>query len=367
MTVSTKHAKFFDLVKDVQACTSCIRMKDSLRVLNHSAGNLNARAMFIGEAPGRLGADSTGIPFHGDTAGNNFEDLLSFSGLSRGEIFVTNAALCNPKDEKGNNSTPLPTEVRQCSSFLKRQIELINPQVVVTLGATALGSLENIESHKLELRNAVRTKNNWFGRILIPLYHPGQRAMIHRSFANQRSDYQFVSDTLKQLTQPKRRSASPTSKADVLALVRSILEAKGAISYFELHKLAYLVEYLHVKRTGGRLTNAYFIRQKDGPYCTDLQLSRLQKAAPWLKVAKSSNQLILSCASGNSKSLFSDREVSESIAGTIDEAIRRYSYDSESELKTAVYLTAPMRNLLRREKIEKLNMFNAPIDFLTAH
>jgi uracil-DNA glycosylase family 4 len=161
-------------------------------VLNNSVGDLNAELFFVGEAPGRLGADKTEVPFHGDATGRNFEDLMAFAGISRNDIFVTNAVLCNPKDESGNNSTPTLVEASNCQPFLKRQIELVNPKIVVALGATALRALAGIELHRLSLNQHVRTIHTWFGRQLIPLYHPGRKAMIHRCFANQRSDYQFI-------------------------------------------------------------------------------------------------------------------------------------------------------------------------------
>ena len=174
-------------------------MRNSARILGHSSGNLEAKIMFIGEAPGRLGADDTGIPFHGDRAGHNFEELLDFVGISREEIFITNAVLCNPKDSKGNNSPPKSIEIKNCSNYLKRQIDLINPKIVVTLGLNALKATKLIENHDLSLSTDIRTKNFWYKRILIPVYHPGQRAMIHRSMANQRSDYQFIAETIKNL------------------------------------------------------------------------------------------------------------------------------------------------------------------------
>jgi uracil-DNA glycosylase family 4 len=340
-------------------------MADSARVLNHGAGSLRARAMFIGEAPGRLGADNTELPFHGDVAGNNFEDLLAAAGIDRGEIFITNAVLCNPKDAKGNNATPIGQEIANCSRFLRRQIQLVDPAIVITLGSVALEALDSIEPHGLSLRDSVRTSNSWNGRILIPLYHPGQRAMIHRSLANQRSDYQFVAETLRRLGGTPRRPSSPT-RGDALALARCIIEMKGKVSYFELHKLAYLVEYLHVRKTGERLTNAYFIRQKDGPYCTDLQVTRLQRADRNLQVHKDEGQLFLSFSSGHSTHLFSDPSFNAAGAAVVQEAIQRYSYGSEADLKTAVYMTAPMRNILRKEQSEKISLFNAPIDFLAA-
>jgi len=365
MSTAPRELIFAALVKEVQACRKCDRMADSARVLNHGAGNLRAKALFIGEAPGRLGADATEIPFHGDVAGNNFEDLLTSSGIDRGEIFVTNAVLCNPKDAKGNNSTPNGAETCNCCGFLRRQIELLAPPIVVTLGALALEALKLIAPHSLTLRDHVRTQNAWFGRLLIPLYHPGQRAMIHRSLANQRSDYQFVAETLRRFG-TKRRQSGATTKGDVLALARFILSTKGRVSYFELHKLAYLAEYLHVRSTGTRLTRGYFIRQKDGPYCTDLQLSRLKKAEPALQIIKLDGQLFLSLAPGQSGHLFAEPEFAASARTAAQDAMHRYTYESEADLKTAVYMTAPMRNILRKEQAEKLSMYNAPIDFLAA-
>src|SRR5947207_8557868 len=148
---ATKHSRFGKLVEEVRACLKCERMCHSARVLNYSAGNLNAELFFIGEAPGRLGADETEVPFHGDTSGRNFEDLLSFAGISRNDVFVTNAVLCNPKDKDGNNSTPTIAEAANCHPFLRRQIELINPKIVVPLGNTALRALEDIQPHGFTL------------------------------------------------------------------------------------------------------------------------------------------------------------------------------------------------------------------------
>lgn len=362
----TKHAKFGALIDDVRGCTKCERMCNSARVLNYSAGNLNADLLFVGEAPGRLGADETEVPFHGDTAGRNFEDLLTFSGISRNDVYVTNAILCNPKDKNGNNSTPTAVEAANCHPFLRRQIELVNPKIVVPLGNTALKALSEIESHTLSLSKNVRTIQPWFGRLLAPLYHPGQRAMIHRSFANQRSDYQFVAEEWRRLTSSRKKSSGVT-KSDVLAVARYLLASRGAVTYFELHKLAYLTEYLHVRRSGRRLTSAYFIRQKDGPYCTDLEITRLRKSDDSIRIFNEGSKLCLQLGANQTPQLFDNQTtISDEAKVAADEAINRYGGKNESELKTAVYLTAPMRFLLRREQSSHVNLYNAPIEFLAA-
>ena len=366
MDPTTKHSRFGKLIQEVHACLKCDRMRHSARVLNYSAGNLNAELFFIGEAPGRLGADETEVPFHGDTSGRNFEDLLNFAGINRSDVFVTNAVLCNPKDDDGNNATPTTGEAANCHHFLRRQIEIVDPKIVVTLGNTALRALATIEPQGLSLSENVCTIRPWFGRSLITLYHPGQRAMVHRSFANQRSDYQFVAEQWRRLGTSRRASFGST-RADVMAVARYLLASRGAVTYFELHKLAYLTEYLHVRKSGRRLTSAYFIRQKDGPYCTDLEIDRIQRADGAIRVFKVDGKLCLRLGTDRTPQLFADKpELSEDAKVAADEAMQRYGDKNSAELKTAVYLTAPMRFMLRREQSTKTNLYNAPIDFLAA-
>ena len=336
-------------------------MRRSARILGLSSGSLGAKVVFVGEAPGRLGADSTGIPFHGDKAGDNFERLLDFVGISREDIFVSNAVLCNPRDEGGNNATPTAEEIGNCSNFLREQIELIDPNIVVTLGANALKAPSLIESHNLALREHVRTSHVWFGRKLIPLYHPGQRAMIHRSLANQRSDYQFVADQLRRVGVKSRVVRGQTAES-VAEAVRAILCTKGEVSYFALHKLLYLLEWSYMSERGKRLTGAYFIRQKDGPYCTDLHLTKLKTAIPVIQIRKASRSLYLRLPETD---LFTDHNATDNTDSDTEEFIRnqmkKYGGKSDSELKTRAYLTPPMKAILRQEKNEAANLYNAPI------
>lgn len=358
---------FHSLCEEVQDCYTCPRMNDSIRVLNGSVGNLNADVMFVGEAPGRLGADDTGIPFHGDKSGHNFEELLSFAGIARNDIYVTNAVLCNPKDDNGNNATPLRSEIKNCSEYLRRQINLVDPKVVVTLGSKALESTNLIEHHSLILKNDVRSKINWFNRILVPLYHPGQRAMLHRSMANQRSDYQFVAELLKYNTS-KKRSVSGKTSIEVGVIIEYLLKRKPVISYFGLHKLFYLIEYLSVKENGYRLTNSYIVRQKDGPYCTDLHIKKLERTIPELGIRWHKNGSFDIFKSNNSlfsHSLLDEYDLDDDVRRLIDNVVDKYGKMSKFQLKQKVYLTTPMRSLLRLEKEERVNVYNSPIPFET--
>ena len=362
------NANDFDaLCEKVQQCTLCARMCDSQKVLNRSAGSLNADIMFIGEAPGRLGADNSGIPFHGDQAGHNFEELLKFANINRSNIYVTNAALCNPKDGNGNNSTPTKTEIANCSAFLKAQIELVNPKVVITLGSVALESTRLIFKHELSLRDSVRTANGWFNRILIPFYHPGQRAMIHRSMANQRSDYQFLYDTIKSVSKASKNITYSKPAVDVVTIIDYLFRKKASYTYFALHKLFYLIEYKSVLKFGGRLTNSYIIRQKDGPYCTDLHIQKLKRALPYLESRPLSNINIQVYKS--ERELFEYQEFSmydaleKPVRDLIDEVLFEHGNKNNAALKRTVYFSRPMRNILAIENEKKLNLYNTPITF----
>jgi len=364
MIKAQKDKEYYQLCIEVQKCMLCKRMKDSARVLNGSAGSLNATIMFIGEAPGRLGADGSEIPFHGDKSGDNFETLLSHVGISRYQIFVTNAVLCNPKDDKGNNSTPNSVEMNNCSGFLKKQIELIDPDIVVTLGATALKSLNTIEKHFLHLRESVRKSIKWHNRILIPLYHPGQRALIHRSFTNQLADYQYVAEQSQRIGKPKRKVSS-NMKEDVFLVANLITSLKPEISYFALHKLFYLVECEYANKTGNTLTGAYFIRQKDGPYCTDLHIRKLKNSFEDLHVKNKRGIMYLY---RNTPTLFDHDsnthlgDLNNESHQLITKVVEKYGNKSNSDLKTSVYLTKPMKQIIKSEN-KGVNLFNSPIRF----
>lgn len=181
---------FARLCAEAQSCTRCPQMAARTAVLSERNGTVSPRALFVAEAPGRQGADRTRIPFHGDASGRAFERLLASVGLTRQDIFITNAVLCSPRSETGANRTPTQAEVRNCSAFLRRTIELLDPPLVVAIGATALAALGRIEAHGRTLKQDVGQRVDWFGRHLIPLYHPSPQVLIStRSLAQQEEDW----------------------------------------------------------------------------------------------------------------------------------------------------------------------------------
>jgi uracil-DNA glycosylase family 4 len=180
------------LVQDARNCNLCPRMEGRSRVLGSKNGPLDASVLFIAEAPGRLGADRVGIPLSGDQTGRNFEALLQVAQLDRDSVFITNAILCNPQNGYGNNAAPTSLEVKNCSHHLSATIELLQPRFVVTLGQVALNALQHIENHQLVLSLHVGIPQRWHQRWLIPLYHPGARARVHRSVAMQQDDFRHL-------------------------------------------------------------------------------------------------------------------------------------------------------------------------------
>ena len=157
--------------------------------------------MFIGEAPGRKGADRTRVPFSGDQSGANLDRFLSSIDLTRKDIFITSAALCNPRSESGANRKPTQQELKNCSGFLRRTIELVDPRVIVTLGSVALEALKRIQYHELSLKESASQIHSWNDRVLVPIYHPSPQVLAsHRREAEQLQDYQVVAKACQGFT-----------------------------------------------------------------------------------------------------------------------------------------------------------------------
>jgi uracil-DNA glycosylase family 4 len=175
-------------------------MCERAAVLSELNGPVDARILFIGEAPGRKGADRTRIPFSGDQSGKNLDRFLAAAGLSRSQIFITSAALCNPRGASGANRRPSSQELRNCSDFLRRTIDLIDAEIIVTLGGVALEALKLLQYHEYTLRDDAAKIRSWNSRVLIPLYHPSPQVLITtRDERAQLRDYRVVARALAHL------------------------------------------------------------------------------------------------------------------------------------------------------------------------
>ena len=90
----------------------------------------------------------------------------------------------------GTNSTPTDKEIENCSTYLKKTLEIISPDIIVTLGRKALSALKNIQHHNIVLRNSVAEIQSWNGKCLLPLYHPSPTSInFYRSMQEQMTDF----------------------------------------------------------------------------------------------------------------------------------------------------------------------------------
>jgi DNA polymerase len=151
---------------EVSGCTRC-RLSQGRTQVVFGSGSPNADLMFVGEAPG-FHEDKQGLPFVGQ-AGKLLDQLLGGIGLTRADVFVANVLKCRPP----GNRDPQPDEIASCEPHLFRQIEIIEPKLVATLGnfATKLLSgkpagITRVHGYEQEVTLGARTV------LLYPLYHP---------------------------------------------------------------------------------------------------------------------------------------------------------------------------------------------------
>jgi uracil-DNA glycosylase len=198
LTLKQRRLLFSQVASEAAACRLCPDLCERSAVLSERNGRVGAgRVMFVGEAPGRQGGDRTRVPFSGDQSGRNFERFIASIGLARERIFITNAVLCNPRRTSGANRPPTRKEIVNCSDFLRRQIEIIDPAVIVTLGAVSLDALRRIEYHELFLKEAAGQVYEWSGRLLVPVYHPSPQVLAsHRREEAQLRDYEGIARAL---------------------------------------------------------------------------------------------------------------------------------------------------------------------------
>lgn len=189
---------FQRIIRTVKSCQRCARITDREGVLGLQCGSLDCKILFIGEAPGRLGADISRVPFSGDQTGDNFEEFIKSINWNRKMFFITNAVLCNPLDDNGNNAKPKDSEIKKCSVYLKQAIEVIKPKLIVTLGEKALKGLNYIDRHNIVLKDDVGHPCDWNAFTIFPLYHCSPKAFIHRSKNLQLQDYKRLSDYVKE-------------------------------------------------------------------------------------------------------------------------------------------------------------------------
>lgn len=147
---------------NVEDCRGCSLHKTRTKTV-YGDGDIRANLMFVGEAPG-ADEDKTGVPFVG-RAGKLLDRILEEIGLKRGEVYICNTLKCRPP----GNRDPLPEESAACAPFLQKQIEVIDPKIIVTLGLPAIRYFVSGNEAMGKLRaNIIDYK----GRKILPTYHP---------------------------------------------------------------------------------------------------------------------------------------------------------------------------------------------------
>ncbi|CAN5724020.1 uracil-DNA glycosylase [soil metagenome] len=156
-----------EIAAEVRVCPLC----ELARTRTHAVpgeGNAQAAVMLIGEGPG-FHEDQQGRPFVG-AAGKLLEELLDKAGLTRQEVFITNVVKCRPP----GNRDPLPDEMMACSGYLERQIDTIDPTVIVTLGRHSMSRW--FPGEKISKIHGSPKKVG--ARTVVPMYHPA--AALHQ-------------------------------------------------------------------------------------------------------------------------------------------------------------------------------------------
>ncbi len=149
------------LEEELAGCTRCELSKGRQNIV-FGVGSRTARLVFVGEGPGR-DEDERGIPFVG-AAGKLLTRIIKAIGLERDDVYICNVVKCRPP----NNRVPEPEEQETCGPFLERQLEIISPEVIVTLGATAARYLLNTERSVGRLRGRFHP----YGEVAIMATYP---------------------------------------------------------------------------------------------------------------------------------------------------------------------------------------------------
>ena len=179
--------------EQARGCERCPQLAATRTTVVFGSGNADADLMFVGEAPGAH-EDKQGLPFVGQ-AGKLLEKLLGEIGLARGEVWISNVLKCRPP----GNRDPHPAEIEACQDYLWRQIDLIEPRVLCTLGnfSTKLLRGEPTGITRLHGQAEVRIIGPRAVR-LYPLYHPAAALYTPSMLETLRADFARIPDLLAQ-------------------------------------------------------------------------------------------------------------------------------------------------------------------------
>lgn len=165
--MTAKDREIAAIIDEIRVCERCV-LSRTRNLPVPGEGNIESEVLFIGEGPG-ANENQSGRPFVG-AAGKFLGELMKIAGFERNDVYITNVVKCRPP----GNRDPLPEELSQCGGYLRRQIELINPLLIVTLGRF---SMANYFPFK-KISAIHGTPNQIGGRIVVPMFHPA--AALHQ-------------------------------------------------------------------------------------------------------------------------------------------------------------------------------------------
>jgi uracil-DNA glycosylase family 4 len=202
------------LQEQAAACTRC-RLAQTRTQVVFGVGNPRADLMLVGEAPG-FHEDRQGLPFVGQ-AGKLLDRLLSDIGLSRQDVYIANTLKCRPP----GNRDPMPDEIEACERFLFRQIELVEPKVVATLGNFASKLLSGKQLGITRVHGQEMEVTLGGRRVLLyPLYHPAAALYTPSMLSVLEADFRRIPELLARPLRPSRSLPEASASAAEAAAVQ---------------------------------------------------------------------------------------------------------------------------------------------------
>jgi DNA polymerase len=196
---ASNKARLLEAIRErVRVCTKCAHLACSRTQTVFGVGNPDADLMFIGEAPG-MDEDKQGEPFVG-RAGQLLTRILKAMNFAREDVYIANILKCRPDTPAGSfgNRAPTPTEMQTCRPYLVEQIEIIQPKVLVALGAVAVEGLLGMRGTMRELRGRWHAYN---GIPLMITYHPAY-LLRNQAPSEKRKVWEDMLQVLERLEQP---------------------------------------------------------------------------------------------------------------------------------------------------------------------
>lgn len=195
MSLTERQAALQEIADRVRQCTLCPLSTGRTNAVP-GAGRVDAEIMFVGEAPGFY-EDQQGLPFVG-ASGKYLDELLGKIDLTRDEVFITNVVKCRPP----GNRDPLPDEIDICvSTYLKQQVEIIQPKLIATLGRFSMALFFPKDARITKIHGHPLRANN---RVYYPLFHPAAVLRNPNLRPAMEADFRRISELIAEIAQSSR-------------------------------------------------------------------------------------------------------------------------------------------------------------------